>query len=98
MCLCQSEACRGRVSCRHAYQGASGFAARHEAPYPDALMIVVPPHHGQADPIGALDDDFIGHALPFPNRAPTDPIVALANVLLDVGPIGFIAAMLAGHR
>src|SRR5215510_1883854 len=57
---------------------------------PSFVEIVVPPHHGQADPIGAVDDYFIGHALPLPNRAPTNPIVALANVLLDVGPIGFI--------
>src|SRR5262245_43136399 len=84
---------------RYAYQGpASDFGPRHEASYSDAPMVVMPPHHGQADPIGAVDDYFIGHALPLPNRTPTNPIVALANVLLDVGPIGFIAAMLAGHR
>ena len=88
---------RGRVS-RLAYQGpALGFAARHEAPYSDAPMVVMPPHHGQADPIGAVDDYFIRHALPLPHRAPTNPIVALPNVLLDVGAIGLVAAMLAGY-
>jgi hypothetical protein len=59
-------------------------------------MVVMPPHHGQAGPISAGDDYFVGHALPLPH-APTNPIVALANVLLDVGAIGLVAAMLAEY-
>src|SRR5262245_30336206 len=83
---------------RHAYRGSSSsFSARRETPYSDALMVVMPPHHGQADPIGSVDDYFIGHALPLPHCAPTNPIVALANVLLDVGAIGLVATMLARH-
>ena len=73
----------------------SSLATRHKAPNPDAKMVVVPPHHGRANTIGAVDDHLFGHALPFTDGVPTRPVMAVANILLYVRPIGLVAAILA---